>query len=469
MRTFGAHLVIAALSMLFAGCGTADHYIVDSSFRSSGAAEGGGVGSGGGTSASNGGSGGAQSESSGGSAGAGLAGSPKLSESLPGLCDSSAGESAYPLLPIDATQAATRLSKLFWNIAPPEYLVADAKTRNLKTLSDLACFAQSMLNDPRAAAGVSKFFLDWLDTGVVPSLARDPKLFPEFTAETVVNARASTQAFLGHVFFPNPNVVPQPATLSTLLTAKFGYVNQPLSKILGVPSTASALEFVDVLPNRRIGLLSQAYFPMVEANATSSSPTRRGSHLIETFLCNTLPRPPLGVVTTPPNPVSPLTTRARYESQHAVDPGCRSCHQLMDQPGFAFEHFDADGSYRMLDANQPVESMVTLPRYSFRDWGFGPVSVSDHASLSELLAKSEAVRACLSARWIAHAEAVIWDQAAPSSPMEVKVETISYVLRRGKYSAGASNDADPNYFDLKQMMLAVIEQPVTYAALPSLR
>jgi len=466
MPAFSAYLVLVALSMIIAGCGTADHYVVDSSFRSSGAAEGGGVGSGG-----------AQSvpAPSGGSAGVALTGSPKPSESLPGLCDVSAGESPYPLLPIDATEAATRLSKLFWNIAPPDYLVADAKTRSLKTVSDLACFAQSMLNDPRAAAGVSKFFLDWLDAGVVPNITRDPKLFPEFTAETVASARASTQAFLGHVFFPNPKVVPQPATLSTLLTAKFGYVNQPLSKILGVASVASELEFVEVLPDRRIGLLSQPYFPMVEANATSSSPTRRGSHLIETFLCNTLPKPPLGVVTTPPNPAnpanpaSPLTTRARYESQHAADPACRSCHQLMDQPGFAFEHFDADGSYRMLDANQPVDSMVTLPRYSFRDWGLGPVSVSDHASLSELLARSEAVRACLSARWIAHAEAVIWDKATPSSPMDVKLETILYVLRRGKYSASASNDADPNYFDLKQMMLAVVEQTVAYAALPSLR
>jgi len=460
MPAFSAYLVLVALSMIIAGCGTADHYVVDSSFRSSGAAEGGGVGSGG-----------AQSvpAPSDGSAGVALTGSPKPSESLPGLCDVSAGESPYPLLPIDATEAATRLSKLFWNIAPPDYLVADAKTRSLKTVSDLACFAQSMLNDPRAAAGVSKFFLDWLDAGVVPNITRDPKLFPEFTAETVASARASTQAFLGHVFFPNPKVVPQPATLSTLLTAKFGYVNQPLSKILGVASVASELEFVEVLPDRRIGLLSQPYFPMVEANATSSSPTRRGSHLIETFLCNTLPKPPLGVVTTPPNPASPLTTRARYESQHAADPACRSCHQLMDQPGFAFEHFDADGSYRMLDANQPVDSMVTLPRYSFRDWGLGPVSVSDHASLSELLARSEAVRACLSARWIAHAEAVIWDKATPSSPMDVKLETILYVLRRGKYSASASNDADPNYFDLKQMMLAVVEQTVAYAALPSLR
>ncbi len=460
MPTFGAHLVLVALSIMIAGCGTSDHAVVDSSLRSSGAAEGGAVGSGG-----------AQSVPlpGGGSAGAALTGSTTPTESLAGLCDASAGESPDPLLPIDATEAATRVSKLFWNIAPPDYVVSDAKTRNLKTVSDFACFAQSMLNDPRSAAGVSKFFLDWLDGGVVPNIVRDPKLFPDFTAETVANARAATQAFLGHVFFPNLNVVPQPATLSTLLTATFGYVNQPLSKILGVPSTASALEFVNVLPNRRIGLLSQAYFPMVEANATSSSPTRRGSHLIETFLCNTLPRPPLGVITTPPTSGGSLTTRARYESQHAADPVCRSCHQLMDQPGFAFEHFDADGSYRVLDANQPVESKVTLPRYSFRDWGFGPASVLDHADLSELLAKSEAVRACLSARWVAYAEAVIWDKGVPASPMDVKFETLSYVMRRGKYSPGTSNLADPNYFDLKQMMLAVVEQPVAYAALPSLR
>lgn len=462
-------LGMLAVSCLMPACSSAEHFVDIGLPRSGGI-----VGSGGAV-----GGGGAPSEASGGTASfpsvpvstteRSWASPPKPGETLPGLCDPKAGEDAQTPLGISSAELATRLSKLFWNIAPPDYLLPDAEKRNLRTLGDAACFAQGMLNDPRSAAGVSHFFLDWLDHGALPNLAKDASLYPNFTAETAVAARAAAQAFIGHVFFPDPSMAPQPAPLMALLTAKFGYVNQALSQTLGVPSSSASLEFVEVLPQDRLGLLGQPYFAMVESSATSSSPTRRGNRIGQSFLCTNLPPPPMGVITTAPAPDPSLTTRQAFESNHTSNPACMACHQLMDEPGFAFEHFDAVGTYRTVEANKPVDTAVSLPSYRFLQWSFGPDKAADHAGFAQLLAKSEQVRACLSARWIAHSEAVIWDKATPKLPSEVDPQSIAYVLRRGRYSADTTGPVDLNYFDLKQMMLAVVELPTTYAAAASLR
>ena len=53
------------------------------------------------------------------------------------------------------------------------------------------------------------------------------------------------------------------------------------------------------------------------------------------------------------------TLRQTFEL-HRKDPGCASCHQIMDPIGFALENFDAVGSYRTLDNGVPVDASGQL-------------------------------------------------------------------------------------------------------------
>jgi hypothetical protein len=71
------------------------------------------------------------------------------------------------------------------------------------------------------------------------------------------------------------------------------------------------------------------------------------------------PPPPPGVDTnlaeTKPG-ATPLSIRERL-AQHRKDPGCASCHSVIDPLGFALENFDAIGGWRTIDeSGKPVDA-----------------------------------------------------------------------------------------------------------------
>jgi len=56
----------------------------------------------------------------------------------------------------------------------------------------------------------------------------------------------------------------------------------------------------------------------------------------------------------------PLPLRQLME-KHRKNPGCASCHSVIDPLGFALENFDAMGRWRTVDAGTPVDSSAVLP------------------------------------------------------------------------------------------------------------
>ena len=54
-----------------------------------------------------------------------------------------------------------------------------------------------------------------------------------------------------------------------------------------------------------------------------------------------------------------LSMRERME-EHRTNPGCASCHKIMDPIGFALENFDLTGKWRNVDSNKPVDAAGEL-------------------------------------------------------------------------------------------------------------
>jgi hypothetical protein len=54
-----------------------------------------------------------------------------------------------------------------------------------------------------------------------------------------------------------------------------------------------------------------------------------------------------------------VTTRQKFE-QHASDPSCQGCHQLVDSIGFGLEMMDAIGRFREIENGQVVDSSGAL-------------------------------------------------------------------------------------------------------------
>jgi hypothetical protein len=150
-----------------------------------------------------------------------------------------------------------------------------------------------------------------------------------------------TRRLLHHLVFNDANFM-------ELFTADYSYLSSDLATLYRVPAPSGEFERV-TLPadSRRAGLLGHASFLASASGPVETSPTARGIFIREQLLCQHIPPPPPNVNTTLPDPApdKPSTRRQRL-SAHVTNPGCASCHRLMDPIGFGFENFDALGRWR---------------------------------------------------------------------------------------------------------------------------
>src|SRR6185295_13734646 len=105
--------------------------------------------------------------------------------------------------------------------------------------------------------------------------------------------------------------------LSTLLTADYSYVNQPLAPLYG--KTAQGMDYKQMMfdPAQRSGIVTQLAFLTVTGAPDGSNPARRGHRVMDALLCEELPPPPANVP-----PIEPVTaggtTRSRFEKHSAM-------------------------------------------------------------------------------------------------------------------------------------------------------
>ena len=134
------------------------------------------------------------------------------------------------------------------------------------------------------------------------------------------------------------------------LTADYSFLTSELAEVYGVPAPKDQFEMVKFpADSKRAGILGQGTFLASTAGPTDTSPTARGIFIRERLLCQHVPPPPPGVITTLPDPLvdgQKPKGRRQLMVEHVENPTCASCHRLMDPIGFGFEHFDAIGQYR---------------------------------------------------------------------------------------------------------------------------
>lgn len=258
--------------------------------------------------------------------------------------------------PLNSYELATRLSYFLWSTTPDETLLAAAEAGTLKDPAELERQARRMLADPRAQALVDNFGGQWLRTRQLSLVQPSPQLFPSFTANQLAQAMATETSL---VF---AEVVQTDRSLLDLLDADFTYVNAALAAHYGLQGNFDASRFTRVtLPpgsNRR-GLLTHAGILTLNSTPTRNSTVKRGKWVLDRLLCQDPPPPPANIPQLPSGPTSG-SLRQRME-QHVSDPVCAACHGKMDPIGFALEHFDAIGAWRMTDGEYAIDTRGTLP------------------------------------------------------------------------------------------------------------
>jgi len=238
---------------------------------------------------------------------------------------------------------ASRLSYLLWNTMPDAALFAAAEKGELRTAEGRERAARRMLGDgPHARQALDQFFEEWLRFDRVINAVKARNRYPEFTPELAAAMAEETRTLLHHLVWNDRNFM-------EALTADYSFLTSELASLYSVPPPDGQFEIVKFpAESKRAGILGQGMFLASTAGPTDNSPTARGIFIRERLLCQHVPPPPPGVITTLPDPLvdQPPKGRRQLMNEHVENPTCASCHRLMDPIGFGFEHFDAVGKWR---------------------------------------------------------------------------------------------------------------------------
>ena len=230
-------------------------------------------------------------------------------------------------------ELASILSYGLTGTAPSKALLDSAGTGALDTATGVASAVQAMVASPQGQQHMKDFFLQWLAYDGAPYAAKDPMTYT--FGNDVANAMVTETKTLVETAYQKGN------SIADLLT----------------------------------------------------SPTQRGLFVLRQLICKDVPAPPANVPVINP-PTGNVTTRQRYETQHAVG-SCGACHTHMDDIGFGLENFDGIGVYRTKENGMPIDAsgyIADLNHLTFT----GP------EDLAKKLAAAPEVGQCLAAQMTAY-------------------------------------------------------------------
>ncbi|MCS7045195.1 MAG: DUF1592 domain-containing protein [Gemmataceae bacterium] len=267
--------------------------------------------------------------------------------------------------PIDDYQLACRLSYFLWSSMPDDELFALAASKQLH--ANIEAQVRRMLKDPKSAALIENFSMQWLQLRPLRNFSPDPDRFPEFNDKLRNDMLKETQLFFGEI-------VREDRSILDLIDSNYSFVNERLAKHYGIPYPGKSTGFgrfggnekfekVIFKTNERGGLLTQASILTVNSNPTRTNPVKRGKWVLEQLLGTPPPPPPPNVPELPDNDNKKElkgTLRQRLE-QHRKDPACANCHAKMDPLGLAFENYNAIGKFRTTENGEPIDPSGSLP------------------------------------------------------------------------------------------------------------
>jgi hypothetical protein len=262
-----------------------------------------------------------------------------------------------------AYEMADRLSYFLWDTTPDDALLDAAARGDTLAAAGLDAQVARLLASARAHAGVARLFREYLATDDLATMVKDATLFPRATPALAAAMRGEIDATVADLVFTRR------ADIRDLLDNRQTFVNGDLAALYGLPAVTGTALVLATLPDAgpRAGLLGTAAFLALNARTDRTSPTLRGKFVREQLLCEPVSPPPANFAATfdaPGAATAGQTLRQRLV-QHMSDAACSSCHAQMDPLGFAFEHFDALGAYRMTEGGKTIDDTGSVDGQAF--------------------------------------------------------------------------------------------------------
>ena len=255
--------------------------------------------------------------------------------------------------PVDEFALAARLSYFLWSSLPDEQLLALAERGQLRR--NQPAQVTRMLRDPKSRALAENFAGQWLQLRNLDLAAPDHAVFPQFDEALRAAMRRETELLFEHIQREDRSVL-------EFLTADYTFANERLARHYGLSGVSSeGFQRVSLTGTRRAGVLTHGSVLTLTSNPNRTSPVKRGKWVLENILAVPPPPPPPDVPPLPEATAASRATSVRERLQeHVANPGCASCHVLMDPIGLAFEHFDGVGAWRTEDQGLPVDASAEL-------------------------------------------------------------------------------------------------------------
>jgi mono/diheme cytochrome c family protein len=251
---------------------------------------------------------------------------------------------------ISDLELASRLSFFLWSSIPDQELLDLAVNNKLHESAVLEQQVKRMLDDPRSESLVNNFGQQYLYLRNLPNVSPDGIYYPNWDDELRHAFQRETELFWA-------SIIREDRPVTDLIDANYTFLNERLAKHYGIPNVYGAqFRRVELPPEfaYRRGLLGKGSFLSTAFTQNfRTSPVKRGVWVIENILGTVPPEPPPNVPAledTKSGEVVIKTLRDQM-TQHRADPGCATCHRILDPIGFALESFDADGSWRTTDGH----------------------------------------------------------------------------------------------------------------------
>ncbi|MEZ6057491.1 MAG: DUF1592 domain-containing protein [Planctomycetaceae bacterium] len=255
-------------------------------------------------------------------------------------------------------ELASRLSYFLWSSMPDEELLELAAAGTLHEDAVLDAQVQRMLADPKVDSLVKNFAGQWLGLRKLSTneVEPDKTIFPEFNDQLRQDMWEETERFFGAIVKENRSV-------GDLIDGRYSFLNERLAKHYGIPNVkGDEFRRVEFNGGMRAGILTHGSILTLTSYPDRTSPVKRGEWVLSNLLGDSPPDPPPVVPgldeTQKNNPDLPLRKQLEI---HRADPGCASCHKVMDEIGFGLEKFDAIGRWRDKEGKFDIDAVGLLP------------------------------------------------------------------------------------------------------------
>lgn len=243
---------------------------------------------------------------------------------------------------------ASSLALTIWDSVPNKRLREFAQNGKLNNPGELEKQAWHMLWDGRARHKMAGFFEHWLELSKAQDIAKDSKLYPEYSDAMLADLRKSLLLFVDDMVWNEG-----PADYKKLLLSDTLFLNERLGKIYGKPDLKGGFQKVTFPNQGRTGVITHPYLLTAFAYHNNTSPIHRGVFLTRNIVGLTL-KPPPEAIEFKDNEFPPNLTMREKVTELTRAKACMACHSMINPLGFSLEHYDAIGRWRAKEGKNPI-------------------------------------------------------------------------------------------------------------------